>query len=86
MDLASAGAKIRHVFGNTPITEASIGAGPAGNSIAQWLVPSVIKDTTDFLKKLHNLGFIPNTAILCTIYEAGLYPHIFHDEGLDTLR
>ena len=28
MDLASAEAKIRHVFGDTPITEASIGAAP----------------------------------------------------------
>ena len=50
------------------------------------LVPSVIKDTTDFLKKLHNLGFIPNTAILCTIDVVGLYPHIPHSEGLDSLR
>ena len=50
------------------------------------LVPSVIKDTTDFLKKLHNLGFIPNIAILCTIDVVGLYPHIPHSEGLDSLR
>ena len=28
MDLASAKAKIRHVFGDTPITEAGIGAAP----------------------------------------------------------
>ena len=28
MDLASAKAEIRHVFGDTPITEASIGAAP----------------------------------------------------------
>ena len=28
MDLASAEAEIRHVFGDTPITEASIGAAP----------------------------------------------------------
>ena len=36
MDLASAEAEIRHVFGDTPITEASIGAAPPGNNIAQW--------------------------------------------------
>ena len=28
MDLASAEVEIRHVFGDTPITEASIGAAP----------------------------------------------------------
>ena len=54
--------------------------------LVSQLVPSVIKDTTDFLKKLHNLGFIPNTAILCTIDVVGLYPHIPHREGLDSLR
>ena len=37
MDLASAEAEIRHVFGDTPITEASIGAAPPGNNIAQWI-------------------------------------------------
>ena len=37
VDLASAEAEIRHVFGDTPITEASIGAAPPGNNIAQWL-------------------------------------------------
>ena len=36
VDLASAEAEIRHVFGDTPITEASIGAAPPGNNIAQW--------------------------------------------------
>ena len=28
--------KIRHVFGDTLITEASIGVAPPGNNIAQW--------------------------------------------------
>ena len=54
--------------------------------LVSQLVPSLIKDTTDFLKKLHNLGFIPNTAILCTIDVVGLYPHIPHHEGLDSLQ
>ena len=36
VDLASAEAGIRHVFGFTSIAEASIGAAPPGNSIAQW--------------------------------------------------
>ena len=29
------------VFGDTPITEASIGAAPPGNNIAQWLLTIV---------------------------------------------
>ena len=37
MVMASIDVKIRHVFADTPITEASIGAAPPGNSIAQWL-------------------------------------------------
>ena len=45
-------------------------------------VPSVIKDTSDFLQKLESLGHIPSTAILCTIDVIGLYPHIPHGEGL----
>ena len=36
MVMASIDVKIRHVFGDTPITEASIGAAPPENSIAQW--------------------------------------------------
>ena len=39
MDLASAEAEIRHVFGFTSITEASIGAAPPGNNIAQCATP-----------------------------------------------
>ena len=39
-----------------------------------------------FSKKIHNLGFIPNTAILCTIDMVGLYPHIPCNEGLYLLR
>ena len=35
VDLASAEAEIRHVFGFTSITEASIGAASPGNNIAQ---------------------------------------------------
>ena len=37
--MASIDVKIRHVFGDTPITEASIGAAPPGNSIAQCSIP-----------------------------------------------
>ena len=49
-------------------------------------VASIIRDTTDFLCKLKGLGFIPRTAILCTIDVVGLYLHIPHEEGLEVLR
>ena len=48
------------------------------------LVPNIasyIKDTNDFLRKLKNVGTLPDGAILCTIDVVGLYPHIPHDEG-----
>lgn len=45
-------------------------------------VPSYIKDTNDFLRKLIDIGTIPKEAILVTIDVVGLYPHIPHDEGL----
>jgi hypothetical protein len=47
-------------------------------------VPSVIKDTSDSLQKLENLGHIPSTPILCAIDVIGL-PHIPHGEGLEAL-
>ena len=53
------------------------------------LVPNIasyIKDTNDFLRKLKNVGTLPDGAILCTIDVVGLYPHIPHDEGLQAVR
>ena len=41
-----------------------------------------IKDTNHFLKKIKELGQLPEGAILCTIDVVGLYPNILHDEGL----
>ena len=45
-------------------------------------VPSIIRDTTDFLCKLKELGFILRTAILCMIDVVRLYPHIPTQGGL----
>ena len=48
------------------------------------LVPNIasyIKDTNDFLRKLKNVGTLPDGAILCTIDVVGLYPHIPHDHS-----
>ena len=49
-------------------------------------IESYIKDTNDFLRKLKNIGTLPDGAILCTIDVVGLYPHIPHDEGLQAVR
>jgi hypothetical protein len=48
-------------------------------------LPNVIRDTTDFLKRLQDLGDIPEGAILCTMDVVGLYPHIPHLEGLSSM-
>ena len=39
-----------------------------------------------FLQKLKSIGHVPETVIMCTIDVVGLYPHIPHGEGLDSLR
>ena len=49
-------------------------------------VKSYIKDTNHFLKKIKELGQLPEGAILCTIDVVGLFPNIPHDEGLAFLK
>lgn len=49
-------------------------------------IESYIKDTNDFLKKLGELGRLPEGSILCTVDVVGLYPHIPHDEGVAALK
>ena len=49
-------------------------------------VESYIKDKNHFLKKLNELGSLPENAILCTIDVVGLYPSISHEEGLASIR
>ena len=56
MDLASAEAEIRHVFGDTPITEASIGAAPPDILVklsgfkggGEWVVITDLKNMVDY--------------------------------------
>ena len=43
-----------------------------------------VKGTSDFLHKLQTVGYIPSTAVLCSIDVIGLYPHIPHEKGLQT--
>ena len=46
---------------------------------------SYIKDTSDFLRKLNDLGELPENATLVTTDVVGLYPSISHADGLKTL-
>ena len=47
---------------------------------------SYIKDSDDFIKKILNLGSIPENAILVTADVVGLYPSIAHEVGFKALR
>ena len=49
-------------------------------------VRSYIKDSGDFLKKIKNLGFFPENAILVTADVVGLYPSIPHKAGLQAFE
>ena len=46
---------------------------------------SYIKDTSNFLRKLDDLGKLPENAILVTPYVVGLYPSIPHVDRLEPL-
>ena len=47
---------------------------------------SYIKDSGGFLKKIKNLGFLPENAISVTTDVVGLYPNIPHEAGLQALE
>ena len=47
---------------------------------------SYIKDSGDFLKKIKNLGSLPENAILVTADVVGLYPSTPHEAGLQALE
>ena len=47
---------------------------------------SYIKDAGDIIKKIKNIGKIPEGAILVTADVIGLYPSISHGTGLEALR
>ena len=45
-------------------------------------LPSYIKDTTHFLKKLNSIGQLPNGVLLVTLDVASLYTNIPHNDGI----
>lgn len=51
------------------------------------LIPSYVRDTTDFLSKLKQLsGDIPTDALLCTLDVTSLYTNIPHNEAIDSTK
>ena len=47
---------------------------------------SYIKDSTNFINKIGQIGDIPENAILVTADVVGLYPNIPHKDGLKALK
>jgi len=50
------------------------------------LIPSFIKDTDDFIRKIRTITSIPPGALLVTIDVVALYPSIPHVDGINALR
>ena len=46
---------------------------------------SYLRETSDFLKKLKELGCVPQNELLVTGDLVGLYPSIPHPDGLEAL-
>ena len=55
-------------------------------NISSQVTNQITKDTNHFLRKIKELGQLPEGTILCTINVVGLYPNIPHDEGLAFLK
>ena len=49
-------------------------------------LPSYVKDTTDFLKKLDALPEVPKDSILVTMDVRSLYTNVPNDEGIDAVK
>ena len=47
---------------------------------------SYIRDTSDFLKRLKELGSVPENELPVTADVVGLYPSIPHQDGLETYQ
>ena len=49
-------------------------------------LPSYVKDTTDFINKIKDIGPLPSNSYLFTMDVSSLYTNIPHNEGLHALR
>jgi len=46
-----------------------------------WKMPSYIRDTTDFIKKVQDIKGVTENSILVTMDVSSLYINIPHEEG-----
>ena len=49
-------------------------------------IPHILEDTKDFIKRINDIGEIPSGSLLVTFDVVGLYPHIPHEEGIETMK
>ena len=49
-------------------------------------IPHILEDTKDFLKRINDIGEIPSGSLLVTFDVVGLYPHIPHEERIETIK
>ena len=87
--------KIHKPLGNVPGRPVISNCGTTTEKVSEFLdyhlkpvmqsAKSYIKDTSDFLRKLKELGEVPENAILVTADVVGLYPSIPHSDGLEAL-
>ena len=48
-------------------------------------IPHILEGTSDFLSRLNQLPDISDNTLLVTFDVVGLYPHVPHEEGLETI-
>ena len=48
-------------------------------------VSHILEDTRDFLNRIQDLSDLPEGSILVFFDVVGLYPHIPHEEGIETM-
>ena len=48
-------------------------------------VPHILEDTRDFVNRIQDLSDLSESSILVCFDGVGLYPHIPHEEGIETM-
>ena len=87
--------KIRKHRSNVPGRPVISDNGAATENISSFLdfhlktiirtIPHILEGTSDFLSRLNQLRDTPDTTLLVTFDVVGLYPHVPHEEGLETI-
>ena len=47
--------------------------------------PHILEDTRDFVNRIQELSDLPESSILVSFDVVGLYPHVPHEEGIETM-